>query len=57
VVRDIIDSVADRDVHVWCDEQNMFPDELGENVRNALAIWGKYLHLSTQDQDVAYRDE
>jgi hypothetical protein len=36
----------------------MFADELGEKlVRNALAISGKYLYLSTQDQDIAYRDE
>jgi hypothetical protein len=36
----------------------MFADKLGEEfVRNVLAIWGKYLYLTTQDQDVAYRDE
>jgi hypothetical protein len=36
----------------------MFADELGEKlVRNGLAIWGMYLYLSTQDQDIAYRDE
>jgi hypothetical protein len=36
----------------------MFADEFGEKlVRNAFAIWGKYLYLSTQDQDIAYRDE
>lgn len=36
----------------------MFADELGEGfVRDALAISGKYLYLSTQDEDIAYRDE
>ena len=36
----------------------MFADELGEEfVRNTLAICGKYLYLSAQDQDVAYRDK
>lgn len=36
----------------------MFSDELGkEFVRNALAISGKYLYLSAEDQDIAYRDE
>jgi hypothetical protein len=36
----------------------MFADELGEEfVRDTLAIWGMYLYLTTQDQDIAYRDE
>jgi hypothetical protein len=36
----------------------MFTDELGEEfVRNALSICGEYLYLSTEDQDIAYRDE
>jgi hypothetical protein len=36
----------------------MFADELCEEfVRHALAIWGKYLYLFTQDKDIAYRDE
>jgi hypothetical protein len=34
-----------RHVHVWCSEQNLFADELGEEfIRNALAISRKYLY-------------
>ena len=36
----------------------MLADELGEEfIRNASAIWGEYLYLSAEDEDIAYRDE
>ncbi len=36
----------------------MFTNKLREQfVRYTLAVGGKYLYLSTQDEDIAYRDE
>lgn len=47
-----------RHIHVWRGEEDVFTDELREEVvRDGLATGGEYLYLFAQDQDVAYRDE